>query len=208
MLPVGAWVNVVRVETTLPETYTREAQQRKRAIELKADREIDSTDTWMFCDGGSKGWYSLVVLRPGEDARVQAGEVRTDSRNVGAEMGGLLKAIEASVRGERVVVVSDFLWSIYYLLGWHDMKNELLRGQVVAGRGLLDERQPASLRFIHVKGHLRDATTLGHWNDVADRVCALGRPLDRVVPRSAFGAPGARLSNALFARLFAEAPAP
>src|SRR4051794_14326635 len=144
MLPDQAWMSAVRVETTVPETFARESQQRRRAVALKADRELDSADTWMFSDGGSKGWYGLVVLRPGEDARVMAGEVRTDSRNVGAEMGGLLKAIELTASDERVVVVSDFLWSIYYVLGWYDIKNELIREQVLAARAHLAERRLAS----------------------------------------------------------------
>ena len=62
------WLCSVRVETTVRETYEREAGRRKRAVTFKPDREIDSTDTWMFTDGGSKGWYGLVVLRPGRVA--------------------------------------------------------------------------------------------------------------------------------------------
>lgn len=192
-------LSVVRVETTVRQTFERECGARKRAVSFKSDREIDSDATWMFTDGGSKGWCALVILRPGQDARLVAQEVRTDTRNVGAELGGLVSALDAAVPGERVVIVSDFLWSIYYVLGWYAVQNPLLREQVAAARTLLADRRPASLRFIHVKGHLRDDTALGHWNNVADRLCTLGRPVDRVVPLSA--ALGARTSAQLAALL-------
>lgn len=193
MKPESSWqAPAVRVETTVRETFEREAGRRGRALAFKPDRELDAPDTWMFTDGASKGWYALVVLRPGEDARLVAREVETDTRNVGAEMGGLVSAFEAVLPGERVAVVSDFLWSIYYVLGWHAVENARLVQQVAAARALLDARRPASLRFIHVRGHLRDATALGHWNAIANRLCSLGRTVNAVVPRADLGAPGTR----------------
>jgi hypothetical protein len=192
-MPESAWTApAVRVETTVRETFEREAGRRGRAVAFKPDREFDAADTWMFTDGASKGWHALVVLRPDHDARLVAREVETDTRNVGAEMGGLVAALGAVLPGERVAIVSDFLWSIYYVLGWHRVENARLLQQVAAARALLEARRPASLRFIHVKGHLRDATALGHWNEVSDRLCSLGRPVDAVVPRANLGAPGSR----------------
>src|SRR6185503_12283905 len=105
----NAWLAVVRVETTVRATYEREAGARKRAVGFKADREIDSADTWMFTDGASTGWHSLVVLRPGQDPRLMARQARTETRNVGAELAGLVSALEAVLPGERVAIVCDFL---------------------------------------------------------------------------------------------------
>jgi hypothetical protein len=194
MTSVGPWVSLVRVETTVRETYEREAGKRKRALTFKTDREFDSSETWMFTDGGAKGWCALVVLRPGEDARLASCEVQTDTRNVGAEVAGVVRALEAIVPGERVTIVSDFLWTIYYVLGWHAVNNRLLADQVATARALITERRPASLRYIHVKGHVRDASGLGRWNDVADRLCGLSRAVDVALPTSAFGPPGTRLN--------------
>jgi hypothetical protein len=42
------------------------------------------------------------------------------------------------------------------------------------------------VRFIHIKGHERDNSALGRWNDVADRLCALGVAVDETVPAAAF----------------------
>ena len=187
---VDAWLAVVRVETTVRATFEREAGARRRAVAFKEGRDFDSPDTWMFTDGGSKGWQSLVVLRPGQDPRLMAREVRTETRNVGAEMAALVSALEAILPGERVAIVSDFLWSIYYVLGWHRVENTQLREQVGAARALLADRRPASMRFIHVKGHERDDSALGRWNDVADRLCALGVAVDATVPASTFDAKG------------------
>jgi len=191
MASLAPWSSVVRVETTVKATHDREAGPRKRPVLFKPDREIDADETWMFPDGSSTGWHGLVVLRPGQDPRLMAREIPMTTKNVGAEMNGLLMALEVMVPGERVAIVADFLWNIYYVLGWYQTKNPALHDQVAAARALLDARRPASLRYIHVKGHVRDGTAFGRWNHVADRLCALRRPVDRAVPLSAFGEPGA-----------------
>lgn len=191
-MPVApsAALAVVRVETTVRSTFEREAGPRGREVAFKPDREIDSDDTWMFTDGSSKGFQAVVTLRPGHDVRLVAGAARTETRNVGAELAALVTALEAVLPGERVAIVSDFLWGIYYVLGWHQVENPLLREQIAAARAALAERRPAAVRFIHVKGHERDDSTLGRWNDVADRLCALGATVDVALPASAFPSPG------------------
>lgn len=201
MEPPESWKSIVRVETTVQKTFEREAGPRKRPVFFKPDREIDSDDTWMFTDGSSSGWSGLVVLRPGQDVRVAARLGHTLTRNVGAEVNGLIMALEATQPGERVAVVSDFLWSIYYVLGWHNANDETLREQVAAARALLDARRPASLRFVHVQGHVKnDSSALGRWNRVADELCGLGRPVDCALPPSAFEARG-RVGGAWTTRL-------
>jgi hypothetical protein len=175
---------VVRVETTVRATYEREAGARGRPVGLKADRAIDSPDTWMFTDGTSLGWQSLVVLRPGREPRLVARAAPTEARNVGAEVAALVSALDAVLPDERVAIVSDFLWSIYYVLGWYRVENALLREQVAAARALLAARRPAAVRFIHTKGHERDGSELGRWNDVADRLCARATAIDVTMPAS------------------------
>lgn len=193
----------VRVETTVRATYEREASVRRRAVGFKPDREIDSSDTWMFTDGSSKGWQALVVLRPGQDARLVARPAPIEARNVGAEVAALVSALDATRPGEHVAIVSDFLWSIYYVLGWHRVENSLLRDQVAAARAILAERRPASVRFIHIKGHEKDDSTLGRWNDVADRLCGLQDSIDATAPAAIFASAAAR-SN--LAKLLAARP--
>jgi hypothetical protein len=192
MPSLPAALSVVTAETTVRSNHEREAGPRGRPVAFKPDRELDSPDTWMFTDGGSKGWQALVVLRPGEDARLVARPARTETRNVGAEVAALVTALEAVQPGERVAIVSDFLWGIYSVLGWHQVENALLREQVAAARAALAERRPAAVRFIHVKGHERDDSALGRWNDVADRLVAAAVTVDVTVPRAAFPPPGRR----------------
>ena len=194
MTSLDPWRPVVRVETTVRATHEREAGARGRPVGFKADRAIDSPDTWMFTDGSSKGWQALVVLRPGQDPRLLARPARAETRNVGAEVAALVSAFEELLPGERVAIVSDFLWSIYYVLGWHRVENPLLCEQVAAARALLTDRRPAAVRFIHIKGHEHDDSELGRWNDVADRLCALGFAVDVSIAASALGRPGGRPS--------------
>jgi hypothetical protein len=199
-------LSVVRVETTVKETYDREAGRAKRPVIFKPDRELDSDETWMFPDGSSTGWHALVVLRPGQEPRLLAREILMATKNVGAEMSGFLMALEALVPGERVAIVADFLWSIYYVLGWRNVHNPALQEQVAAARALLDARRPASLRYIHIRGHERDGSAFGRWNHVADRLCALRRPVDCTAPTAAFGEPGAPPPRSL-AKILANVPA-
>ncbi|AKT43251.1 hypothetical protein [Chondromyces crocatus] len=185
------WASAVRVETTAQSTYDREAGQRKRALHFKPDRSIDSDDTWMFVDGSGSGWHGLVVIRPGEDPRLIAREGRRGMKNVGAEVSALLLALEALVPGERAVIVADFLWSIYYVLGWYNVNHPDLQTLVAEAHALLDARRPAALRYIHIRGHVKDDSPLGRWNHLADRLCSLRRPVDCTAPLSAFGDPPA-----------------
>ena len=92
----------------------------------------------MFTDGSGSGWHGLVVLRHGQDPRLVARAVHMEMRNVGAEMNALLMGLEAILPGERVAIVADFLWSIYYVLGWWKVEHPALVKQVAAARALLD----------------------------------------------------------------------
>jgi hypothetical protein len=132
----------------------------------------------MFTDGSGTGWHGLVVLRRDQPPRLVARGIRMAMKNVGAEMNALLMALEAIVPGERVAIVADFLWSVYYVLGWWNVNHPALIEQVVAARALLETRRPASLRFIHVKGHRNDGSGFGRWNKIADQLCSLRRPVD------------------------------
>jgi hypothetical protein len=60
-----------------------------------------------------------------------------------AEVAAVVSALEAVLPEERAVIVSDFLWSIYYVLGWYRVENALLREQVEAARALIHELRPA-----------------------------------------------------------------
>jgi hypothetical protein len=205
MTSSGSSLSVVRVETTAQDTFDREAGKAKRPVIFKPNRELDSDETWMFPDGSSTGWHALVVLRPGQDPRLLARGIPLATKNVGAEMSGFLMALEEIAPGERVAIVADFLWSIYYVLGWRNVHNPALQEQVAAARALLDARRPASLRYIHMRGHERDSSAFGRWNHVADRLCALRRPVDRTAPLTAFGEPSARPRS--LAKILDDAPA-
>src|SRR5262245_52820216 len=72
---------VVRVETTVRTTYEREAGARGRAVGFKADREIDSPDTWIH----RRRQQGMAVARgaaagPGSPARGARGAHRDPER--------------------------------------------------------------------------------------------------------------------------------
>lgn len=175
------WTDIpTTVETNAPDTYARESGLRRR-VGYRASRSIDRASTWMFTDGSGSGWHGLVVLRPGLPPRLVARHVDMPMKNVGAEMNALLLALDVCAAGEHVTVVSDYLWNIYYVLGWYDAKATALADQVRAARQTMSARRPAHLRYIHTRGHRVDGTDFGFWNDVADRLCDARVPLDAEV---------------------------
>ncbi|MFO0606048.1 MAG: RNase H family protein [Polyangiales bacterium] len=163
-------------------THARESQ--KRPVAYRSSRAIDASATWMFTDGSGSGWHGLVVLRPGRPPRLVARETRMAMRNVGAEMNGLLLALEAVDAREPVTVVSDYLWSIYYVLDWRVARHPALVEQVREARAALSAKAPARLGFVHVRGHRRDGTDFGFWNDIADKLCGARVAFDGELPES------------------------
>lgn len=174
------------VETTAPDTHAREAGRLRRKVGFRSSRaiDIDGDETWMFTDGSGTGWHGAVVLRPGSAPRLIARERVMPMKNVAAEMNGLLLALDAARPGESITVVSDYLWDIYYVLGWYDVKVPALVELTREARAKLEARRPSRLRYIHTRGHRNDGSDFGLWNTVADRLCAAKVAVDREFPEA------------------------
>lgn len=157
------------VESNAPDTHARES--KTFPVGYRASRSIDRDHTWMFTDGSGSGWHAAAVIRPGRAVRLIARQTKMAMSNVGAEMNGLLLALNAIEPGESVTVVSDYLWDIHYVLGWRNVLHPALVEQVDRARELLVARRPGFFRYIHTRGHRRDGTEFGFWNDVADKLC-------------------------------------
>lgn len=166
----------VVVESNAPDTHARESM--KFPVGFRASRSIERDHTWIFTDGSGSGWHAAVVLRPGAPVRLIARSLPREMANVGAEMNGLIVALEAMEPGERVTVVSDYLWDAHYLLGWRNLHNPALIRLVDQARALLSARRPEYFRYIHTRGHRHDGTDFGFWNNVADKLCGAKIPHD------------------------------
>jgi hypothetical protein len=160
----------VVVESNAPDTHARES--KKFPVRYRASRSIERDHTWIFTDGSGSGWHAAVVLRPARPVRLLARALPRQMSNVGAEMNGLILALDAIEQDERVTVVSDYLWDAHYLLGWRNLHKPALIRLVDQARGLLVSRRPESLRYIHTRGHRHDGTDFGVWNGVADKLCS------------------------------------
>ncbi len=158
------------VETNAPDTHARESL--KHPLGRRTSRAIERDHTWIFTDGSGSGWHAAVVLRPDRPLRLVARSLPREMSNVGAEMNRLLLGLSALDPGERVTVVSDYLWDAYYILGWWNASKPALIRLVDQARALLTSRRPESLRYIHIRGHRPDGTDFGTWNDVADKLCS------------------------------------
>jgi hypothetical protein len=135
------------VETNAPDTHARESL--KHPVGHRTSRAIERDHTWIFTDGSGSGWHAAVVLRPDRPLRLVARSLPREMSNVGAEMNRLLLGLSALDPGERVTVVSDYLWDAYYILGWWNASKPALIRLVDQARALLTSRRPGFIRYIH-----------------------------------------------------------
>jgi hypothetical protein len=158
-----------RVETTKPTTAEREG--KKWAVKLRTGCSIDQERTWIFTDGSGTGSHAAVILRPGAQEQRVAGCNPTSSRNVGAEVDGVILGLEHTVPGELIAIVSDFLWTVYYINGWYRLRDPYLLERVPKAREILKERGLADALFVYHRGHQTDTSDFSRWNNIADRLC-------------------------------------
>jgi hypothetical protein len=177
------WTDVpMVVETNAPDTHARESL--KHPVGHRTSRAIERDHTWIFTDGSGSGWHAAVVLRPDRPVRLLARSLPREMSNVGAEMNGLILAIEVLEPAERATIVSDYLWDAHYLLGWRNLHKPALIRLVDQARALLSSRRPEFLRYIHTRGHRLDGTDFGVWNDVADKLCGARVAYDGELPEA------------------------
>ena len=146
---------------------------------LHPSHQIERGNIWAFTDGGADGWHAAVLLDTAGRARCVCFRRPNEARNVGSELDGVILAIELALElaadraseEQQLIIVSDFLWSAFYINGWRAVRHAYLVERVPVARGLLQRAGFAKTHFIHHGGHDGRATDFSTWNDVADRLC-------------------------------------
>ena len=156
------------VESTNPPTV--KIPHQARWIELRNSRSCDDDRVWIFTDGSSLGGYGAVILRPGLP-RIELNEFEepTTTKNVGAELNGLLLGLRNTMRDERVVIVSDYLGVAAWMTGNWKIKDDEVRHKIREARRIVQSRG-LDVDFIHHAGHQKDDSEFTKWNTVADRL--------------------------------------
>ena len=174
-----------QVETTRQTTAEREG--RKWPIRLRRNHSIEPGRTWIFTDGGGGGRFAAAIVRPHIE-EYRRGRRETGSNGVVAELDGVILGLENTVLGERITIVSDYLWTAYYINGWWKVHHVGLREGVIRAREVVEEHELKDVVFVHYGGENEDDECgFSKWNRIAHDLCQEGIQLEnrtRITPRS------------------------
>ena len=158
-----------QVETTRPSTAEREG--RKWPIRLRRNNSIESGQTWIFTDGGGEGRFAAAIVRLGIE-ECHTGRREINSNSVVAELDGVILGLENTVLGERVTIVSDYLWTAYYINGWRKVHHASLREGVLRARKVVEDQELKDVVFLHYGGDNEDdECEFSKWNMIAHDLC-------------------------------------
>ena len=157
----------LKVQTTRLATFNRERETWP--IILRRKWSADSGRTWVFTDGGGDGRFGAVVVRPGVEEHRVSGRRESRSNSVVAELDGVLLGLGNCRPGERITIVSDYLWTAYYINGWRRVHHPRLREESLPGQKCL-EKLPGAV-FVHYTLETGGESAFRRWNAVAHDLC-------------------------------------
>lgn len=157
------------VESTSQRTIA--VPHQAKWITLREDRSCDPDTTYAFTDGSSLGGFGAVLVR-GEEILSAFGRIDPDTtRNVGAELEGLILALRHAREGEEMVIVSDYLGVAAWMTGNWRIKTPEVQERVARAERII-EAKGLIVSFCHHAGHQSDASDFTHYNALADRLAA------------------------------------
>lgn len=168
------------VQTMERKTYERETGQG-RPVALRKSTDLEWGRTWVFTDGSGTRWYAAILIRPNVDVHRISTQCQEGSNNA-AEIAGVNLGLAHSPPGIPVTIVSDQMWSAYYVLGWRVAHQPYLIAAVRQARALLVERSLPDVTFVHIKGHQGQKNAFTWWNEEADRLCSAREEIDIIEP--------------------------
>lgn len=151
---------------------TTQISHQSRWITYRASRDCDDSRTWIFTDGSSNGGFGAAIRRPGEPLLEANGyEAPTSTKNVGAELNGLLLALREARGGEQITVVSDYLGVAAWMTGNWQIKDQEVRSKINEAKSLIKQKS-LGVNFCHHRGHQKDSSEFTRLNNIADRLAS------------------------------------
>lgn len=151
---------------------------KKNWLRYKEPMSLLPGYTWIFTDGSNTGWHAAVLILPELSIRKMAAHAApTSTRNVGAEMNGLILGLRNAQPGIPVWVVHDYVGVGAWITGGWEIKSFEMQEKVREIEKIIDERD-LCLNFFHHPGHQRDASDFTKWNNVADSLCSGKKAVD------------------------------
>ena len=134
--------------------------------------------TWIFTDGSTTGWHAAVLILPGLSIhKLAAHEKPTSTRNVGAEMNGLILGLKHAQPGIPVWVVHDYVGVGAWITGGWEVKSFEMQEKIREIEKIIDERD-LNLNFMHHGGHQKDKSDFTTFNNLADSLCSGKKTVD------------------------------
>ncbi len=161
-----------KVETTKAAAADREAQ--RWPVRLRPSNTLEPGRTWIFTDGGGAGRYAAALARPKIEERRVTGCREGSAKNVVAELDGVILGLEHSLPGKKTVIVSDYLWTAYYINRWHNVYHTHLREDVARAREIIEARELSDVVFVHYGEDPADECEFSKWNRIAHQMCHQG----------------------------------
>jgi ribonuclease HI len=159
-------------QSTNPKTVA--VKHQAKWVSFRTDRSCSGDRIYVFTDGSSLGGFAAVFVFPDGHVRRQAAWVEpTGTRNVGAEMNGLLLGLKNAPLGAKICVVSDYLGCAAWLTGAWKIKDVEVRDKVNRALGIIEGRD-LDVVYCHHGGHQKDPSDFTRWNSEADRLATQG----------------------------------
>lgn len=152
---------------------TTEVPHQAKWVDLRESRACENGVTYAFTDGSSLGGFGAVLVRGGVASEHTGWKKPDKSRNVGAELDGMLLALEHAKQGESLLIVSDYLGVAAWMTKNWAIKKEEVRWRVAKARELVEEKA-LTLTFCHHGGHQSDDSDFTRYNCAADGLAGEG----------------------------------
>lgn len=173
-----------RIERFIETTKQSSAEHpgRRGWIRFRESRICTPDRLWIFTDGSTSGWHAAKIVRPGVDVRSLARLIpMTPTRNVGAELNGVLLGLKNAPDGAKVTLVTDFLNGPAWITGAYKINGEEIAEKIARAKQLI-EGSRLSISFCHHGGHQKDHSHFTHFNCGVDELCSSQTSVDYVTP--------------------------
>lgn len=148
-----------------------ERECHKWPIRLRRRHSVYAGRTWVFTDGGGNGRFSAAIVRPGTGEHRVSGRRELPSNSVVAELDGVILGLQNCLMGEKVTIVSDYLWTAHYINGWWKVHHADLREGVSRARSVLEAQRLGGAVFVHYGVETGGECDFKRWNGIAHDLC-------------------------------------
>ena len=156
------------VESTNPKVVA--VSHQGKWINYRESRDCDDSTTWIFTDGSSNGGFGAVAVRDGEHIKKARGfETPGKTRNIAAELNGLLLALGLARQDESITVVSDYLGVAAWMTNNWRIKEPDVRVKINEAKKIVAAKN-LKVDYCHHGGHQRDNSDFTKFNNIADEL--------------------------------------